>query len=150
LNTEDALRLAYLSDGSYNRALQLLKEEENDYTSDFILWLRYCWKPDMENLIPMVEKIAGTGRENQKNFLLYGLHLFRECLLKNQQLDELNKLLNSEKEFVQNFSKLVKPDNIGALSEAFSRSHYLVERNANPKILFYNLSLQINDLLRKN
>jgi DNA polymerase-3 subunit delta' len=149
IGDEEAGRLSHLAEGNYNLALKLFKEGENDYTEEFIHWMRICFRTDMAGILTWVDKMATTGRENQKNFLVYGLNLFRECLLHRQKLDSLTRILESEKDFVQKFSAFIGPDNIGPLSEAFSTAHYHIERNANPKILLFNLTLQVNELLKR-
>jgi DNA polymerase-3 subunit delta' len=138
-----------MSDGNYNTALRLYSAEENNYTEEFISWMRLCFKPDMGGVLKWVEKMATTGRENQKNFLLYGLNLFRQCLLQREGLPQLTKVLDSEKDFIRGFANFVGPSNIQELSEAFSTAHYHIERNANPKILLFNLSLLVNELLQR-
>jgi DNA polymerase III subunit delta' len=149
LSTTDdvAGRVAHLADGSYNTALRLFEAEENNYTEEFIQWMRACFKPDMGAVVKWVDAMSTTGRENQKNFLLYSIGLLRECMITNQGLNMLNNLLDSEKDFVSKFSGFIGPENILELNEAFSTAHYHVERNAHPKILFFNLSLSVNELL---
>jgi DNA polymerase-3 subunit delta' len=149
ISPEDAGRLVAMSDGNYNTALRLYSAEENNYTEEFISWMRLCFKPDMGGVLKWVEKMATTGRENQKNFLLYGLNLFRQCLLQREGLPQLTKVLDSEKDFIRGFANFVGPANIQELSEAFSTAHYHIERNANPKILLFNLSLLVNELLQR-
>jgi DNA polymerase III subunit delta' len=149
IKADEAGRIAHLADGNYNTALRLFEAEENNYTEEFIQWMRACFKPDMGAIIKWVDAMATTGRENQKNFLLYSIGLLRECILSNQGISILNNLLESEKDFVSKFSGFIGLDNIAGLNEAFSTAHYHVERNANPKILFFNLSLTVNELLQR-
>ncbi|MFW5706817.1 MAG: hypothetical protein ACOC12_02750, partial [Bacteroidota bacterium] len=47
-------------------------------------------------------------------------------------------------DFVVKFSKVLKPDFALQLTEEFSKAIYHVERNANPKILFTDLSLTLS------
>ncbi len=146
---EKSGRVAHLADGNYNTALRLIDLEENNYTEDFITWMRACFRPDMAAVTKWVDGMATTGRENQKNFLLYGLTILRECLLQNQGLTAINHLLDSEKDFVSKFSAFIGPENITGFNDAFSTAHYHIERNAHPKIMFFNLSLLINELLQR-
>jgi DNA polymerase-3 subunit delta' len=148
-SADESGRIAHLADGNYNTALRLFEAEENNYTEEFITWMRACFKPDMAAVLKWIDTMATTGRENQKNFFLYSIGVLRECLLMNQGMHQLNHLLESEKDFVSKFSAWIGPANIAELNEAFSTAHYHVERNANPKILFFNLSLQVNELLQR-
>ncbi len=150
MSAEEAGRIAYLAEGNFNMALQLSRDTTNNYTDDFITWMRICFKPDWPAIVKWVDNMAANGRENQKNFLVYGLRLLREAFLLNKNLPELTHLLSSEKEFITRFSPHIGQENITELSEAFSTAHYHIERNAHPKILFFNLSLQVNGLLQRH
>ena len=149
LGNEEANRLALLSEGNYNDAMKLMQSTENDYSREFIEWMRMCFALNMPAILKWVDAMAGTGRENQKSFLAYSIGLLRECLLNNKQLPELNRVLESEKDFVSKFSPFVNEGNIYDLIKHFNESHYFIERNAHPKILFFNLSLLIHELLKR-
>lgn len=149
LNTEDASRIAFLANGDFIQAIKLSENAENNYTEEFINWMRACLKPDMSFILKWVDELAGSGRENQKNFLIYSLNLLRESYLTKLNLRGLTRLLNSEKEFIEKFSPFIGESNIKEFEEAFSKVHFHIERNGNPKILFFNLSLFINELLQR-
>ena len=149
MSAEEANRIAMLADGNFNEALKLQKATENDYSQEFIEWMRICFALNMPAIIKWVDSMAGTGRENQKSFLLYSISLIRECLLMNKGLSSLNRVLESEKDFVKKFSPFVNEGNIYELIRHFNESHYYIERNAHPKILFFNLSLLIHELLKR-
>lgn len=57
-------------------------------------------------------------------------------------------LEGEEMEFVTKFSALVGLQKGELLIKTFEEAIYHVERNANPKILFLDVSLQINRYLR--
>ena len=150
MDAEEAARIAYLAQGNYNTALQMSRDSSSNYTEEFIVWMRLCFKPDWPGIVKWVDNMATTGRESQKNFLVYGLRLLREAFLLNKKVDELTHLLPSEKEFIIKFSPHIGEENITELSEIFSKAHFHIERNAHPKILFFNLSLQVNGLLQRH
>jgi DNA polymerase III subunit delta' len=149
VDVEKASQIAHLAEGNYNDALKLINEVENDFTQAFIDWMRACFRPDMPVVLKWVDTMAGTGRESQKNFLLYSLRMIRESMLAGTRVPVLNHLSQSEYEFVQKFSAMIGEANAAELSAALSTAHYHIERNANPKILFFNLSLLINELLQR-
>ena len=62
---------------------------------------------------------------------------------------EMVKLHGEEREFMNNFSKFVNNKNVMQLTKEFNDAHYHIERNANPKILFTDLSIKMIRLLRK-
>jgi DNA polymerase-3 subunit delta' len=59
-------------------------------------------------------------------------------------------LSGSELEFITNFSKVMNLAKAEALSAELERAHYHVERNANPKILFLDVSLLFVKILKFN
>ncbi|MCX6352757.1 MAG: hypothetical protein NTX03_13005, partial [Bacteroidetes bacterium] len=138
-----------LSDGNLNKALKICKDGDKNYSQDFIDWMRLCWSADYGGLMKWGEEIAKAGRENQKNFFIYGIRLMRECLLMNKNLNSLNRLLPQEKDFAIKFSPFIGEHNITQITELMTNGHYYIERNAQAKLLFFNISLWMNEELRK-
>jgi DNA polymerase-3 subunit delta' len=149
LKTDEAQRIAMLADGNYNEAQKLVQSTENDYSKEFIDWMRMCFVLNMPALLKWIDAMAATGRENQKGFLAYSIGLLRECLLKNKHLPVLNRALINDADFMQKFPTFIHEGNIYDLVKHFNESHYYIERNAHPKILFFNLSLLIHELLKR-
>jgi len=147
---EKARPIAYLAEGNLNTALQLLKEETNNNFEMFSDWFRMCFANRGSQLIDFVETAAKMGRENQKNFLRYGMNLLRECLLVLSDAQQLVNLPPAEKDFVEKFSSSINPAKAEALYNELEKAHYHIERNANPKILFLDVSLLFVKILKFN
>mgnify|MGYP003575001992 CR=1 FL=1 len=147
---ERARQLAYLSDGSIQAALNLLKDETDDHFSLFSGWLRNCYSDNGTQMIGFTEVAAKMGRENQKGFLRYGISLLRESLLILSGAPELVNLPGQEKSFITNFSKVLSLARAEALIAELEKAHFHIERNANPKILFLDVSLQFVNILKYN
>jgi DNA polymerase-3 subunit delta' len=96
----------------------------------------------------MSEDFQKLGRENQKNFLLYALNLFRKVTLYGVDETLVAYLPPAELDFVQKFSKLITLDNAGQLTAELNEAHYHIERNANPKMVFVDSSIQMAGYLR--
>jgi DNA polymerase-3 subunit delta' len=94
------------------------------------------------------EAFQKMGREKQKSLMRYGLYLIRQCVLQWQGVPELVRVEGQEQEFVNNFSKLLNATNAEGIRREMEAAHYHVERNANPKILFSDLSFKLMGLLR--
>jgi len=102
-------------------------------------------------LINLCEQdLAKLGRENQKNFILYIINMMRQIVLMNQGLENMIFLQDQELDFVQRFSKLYTIEQLESAIDLLEKTHYSVERNANPKILFLDLSLQLVLLFKYN
>ncbi len=147
-----ARHIAFLSGGSITEALRLSQQDEEqlaDFES-FREWMRHCYMNDAAHILRWVEAASKGGREKQKSFLLYGLKIFRMALLYNYKLRELIRLEGEEDKFIQGFSPFVNHKNTIQIVEAFDEAIMHLERNANPRILFTDLSFQLVRQLRVN
>jgi DNA polymerase-3 subunit delta' len=145
-----ASRIAYLSDGNLQTALNLLKEDESDDFRIFSSWMRMTFGDKGSQIFEFVDSASKLGRENQKNLLQYGVNLIRECIMIISGAEELVHLQSSEMDFVKNFSKHLDLAQAEALVNELEKAHYHIERNANPKILFLDVSLQFVKVLKFN
>ncbi len=149
LNSNQAMEYSFLADGNLLEAKRLLEQTQNEHANDFAEWLRLGYGGKYLELINFTEAIAGWGRENQKNFLKYGISFLRECSLLLNGAYVLVKLPPSTLEVAQKLTKNVLTQSmIEAIVEEFEKAHYHVERNANPKILFLDVSLQLVNILK--
>lgn len=149
LEPDRATQIAQLAEGSLNAAAKLTSEISSDYFSFFTEWMRHCYSYKFKELIDMSDKFQTLGRENQKNFLLYALNLFRKVMLFGVDTSLIAFLPPAELDFVQKFSKVITGNNAGELAEELNQAHYHIERNANPKMVFVDSSIQIAGFLRK-
>ncbi|MBW6459625.1 MAG: DNA polymerase III subunit delta, partial [Bacteroidales bacterium] len=90
---------------------------------------------------------ANLSSEKQKNFLSYATRIVRSALLINYENPHLAKLNREEKDFLVRFGKFINHTNILSLTEEFEKAQYHIERNANPNILFMDLSMTVTILL---
>lgn len=149
LDKKEALRLAHLADGSYNAALKLISDNENAAfnLACFQEMMRASYRFDTQKVLAWVDSLAKLGRERQKNFLLYSLHILRESMMLNYSGNQLVKLEGDELAFVTKFAPFVNGINSLRLIEEFNKAYSQVERNAHPKILFTDLAFKMNELL---
>jgi DNA polymerase-3 subunit delta' len=151
IEKEKSLQVAALSEGNLNLALKLSQESAllKKDIDDFLDWMRICFKINMPKLLIWVDKMAGVGRENQKNFLAHAVQLTRQTLMLNLNLPQLVKLSENDKELLKKFSQFVNAGNCDDLLGAFDKAYYALERNANAKMLFLNLSFRVSALLNR-
>ncbi|MRX47480.1 DNA polymerase III subunit [Pedobacter puniceum] len=151
LSEEKAMQLAYLSNGNLQAALTFMTHEENDYHDLLSNWLRACYGNQGLKLVAFVDDdFSKMGRENQKNLLRYGINLIRECMLFLAETPGLIHLSAKELEFISNFSKILNLAKAEAIANELEKAHYHIERNANPKILFLDVSLNLVKILKFN
>jgi DNA polymerase-3 subunit delta' len=136
----------------------LLKAQESLSASDnaelvngqFIDLMRVCYKKDVLKMLEWAENISSLSKEGQKLFLEYGLHMFRQSLLRNYTEDKLTTTSEDESKFLNNFSTFISGNNIVELLELFDKSHYYILRNANTKIMFTNLCFKVMRLIHQS
>jgi DNA polymerase III subunit delta' len=151
LHLTDADSVAYMSEGSWISAFELCVSGARNVDSRelFIEGFRSAYKKDVIHMMNWANSLSGLSREEQKTFLKYGLHLFRQSMLYNYTDEKLIRLSAEELDFVRNFSRFVTGNNINDLFDLFSQSHFYIERNANSKILFTDLIFQVMKLVHK-
>ncbi len=149
LSENQATEYSFLADGNLIEAKQLVASTQNENADRFAEWLRMGYGNRVLDMAGFVEQIAGWGRENQKNFLKYGINFMRECSLLISGADELVKLPVSALQTAQKLSKHVLDLGMAdAIISELEKAHYHIERNANPKILFLDVSLQLVKIIK--
>lgn len=145
-----ARRISNIVYGNYKEAIKLAAENEDEkYNFNyFSQWMRFCYKFSIPEIFGWVDEISKIGRERQKKFFIYALRIVRECLLVNFKTTSMTKLDGYEAEFVNKFSPFINTANCIDITENLNDSLYHIERNANPKILFFDLSLKMAKLLK--
>jgi DNA polymerase III subunit delta' len=159
----EAIKIARIADGNYTVALMLAGktgsgsislEAERERFVIFREWMRRCFTiannlKDYDKLQEIMPSLIGDGsREKQKEFLSYGLHMFRVCLQYNVGNHHLVKLDGEELAFVKNFSAFIHPQNIEKFDEEFNLAIFHIERNANAQIVLTDLSHLIARILK--
>ena len=151
INAEKAADIAMLSLGNWNLAQNLIENSE-EVQANFIAfrkWLRYCFRPgDYIDINKFNSDIARTGREKQKGFLNYGLDMVHQCMLHNEYQDELVLKNGEERDFSAKLAPFINASNQLEIYKLLNEAVYHIERNANPTILFTDLSFKLIDLLR--
>jgi DNA polymerase III subunit delta' len=148
LDDTAAYQIAQLAEGNLNAATKLTSEVSSDYFTFFTDWMRNCYSYKFDKVVDFSEEFQKLGRENQKNFLLYALNLFRKVMLYGVDQSLISYLPPNELDFVQKFSKLITENNADKLTQELNEAHYHIERNANPKMVFVDSSIQIAQYLR--
>lgn len=148
LEKERASSIAYLANGNFNEALLLMSQKANDNASLFLDWLRKCYVGKSVELVEWVDAFAQIGRENQKYFIQYGLHFLREFLGIKLGIAQ-SRLQPAELKTANNLVKILEFDQVEALANLFSELAYAIERNANPKILMLDASIQVHKMIKR-
>ena len=149
LTEENAQRVARMANGSWLKALEMLSaDSENELFLDmFQTLMRLAYKRDVKELKTWSERMAVLGREKQKRFLDYFLRLIRENFMYNFQNPDLCYMSEREEEFAKNFARFINEANIIPISELINKAIRDIGQNANAKIVFFDMALQMIVLL---
>jgi DNA polymerase-3 subunit delta' len=144
-----AYRTARMANGSWLKALEMLSaDSENELFLDmFQTLMRLAYQRKVKDLKTWSERMAGMGREKQKRFLTYFLRLIRENFMYNFHQEELCYMNQREEDFAKNFARFVNEANILPISELANRAIRDIGQNANAKIVFFDMALQMIVLL---
>jgi DNA polymerase-3 subunit delta' len=150
LSLEKAKQLRNLTNADLGKITQILEDNEGDLDlfSDFSVWMRLTYKMDVQGISKWVDNLSLKGRKQQNLFLSYAIKMVRECLIYNFASDTLLKTNENEFAFLTKFSPFIHEENSVMIFEKLEESIKAINRNANAKILFFELSLQMVKFLR--
>lgn len=142
---------ASLSQGNMAEAIEIIQGSKSQHLffDLFVKMMRAAYTANPIELMNVSDEAAGLDKENQKNFVKYGLHIFRESIILNYMKGELVNLRDEEADFLGKFARFINNQNISELMEEFNASHYHLERNANAKILFADMMIKLTKLIKK-
>lgn len=146
-----AASAASLSQGNIAEAIELMQgaQSQHVFFNLFVKLMRAAYSANPLELMDVSDEAAALDKENQKNFVKYGLHIFRESIILNYMKGELGNLRAEEAAFLSKFAKFINNHNITELTTEFNEAHYHLERNANAKILFTDLTIKLTKLIKK-
>ncbi len=142
-----ANRIARLSEGNLNLAIQLIESEEGDNAQRFMDWMRICYKRSYGALVGMAEEFHGLDKLSQRNMITYSINAMREVLLQLSGASSMNRMQGEELTFIQNFSKQLNIEKVEKSFQLLNEAHYHLERNGSAKMIFLDMSLKISKTL---
>ena len=137
-------------DGKIGKSIGFLSVEdfENDNFTDFQNWMRTCYSVNIQEVAKWVNERTKKGRREQSIFLKYSLKMVRNCLIFHFSDPDNLHVTQKENQFLNKFHLFINEGNISEITEKIEDCIKNIERNANAKIMFYELSLQIIKLLK--
>ena len=149
LTENEAKRISRMANGSWLKALEMLSaDSENELFLDmFQTLMRLSYQRKVKDLKTWSERMASLGREKQKRFLDYFLRLVRENFMYNFKQEDLCYMTQREEDFAKNFARFINEANVLPIYDLINKAIRDIGQNANAKIVFYDLSLQMIVLL---
>ena len=135
-------KLILTSDGNLNQAKKIINSSIEDFLSFFKIWMRNCYSNDYAKIQLDLEWFNNQTKINKKAFLIYSLNLIRESFVIKIN-SSLSRIVDEESEFIKNFSQSLNEEKTEKIILELNDSIRFLERNANPKIIFLDLSIEI-------
>ena len=150
ISFEKIKELRLITNADLGKMIRLIENdtEKVDVFNDFSSWMRLAYKIDVVNISKWVDSVSSMGRKYQKTLLLYTIKMIRECVIFNFASKNLLKSSDKEREFISRFSLFIHEGNTVIIVETLEKAIQQIDRNANAKILFFELSLQIVKFLK--
>tara|TARA_B100000989_G_C19522028_1_gene464673 strand:- start:1598 stop:2725 length:1128 start_codon:yes stop_codon:yes gene_type:complete len=137
----------FLSDLNINAAEKILLDSEDDNLSFLKDWLRNCYSENFLEINKKMEWFNNLSKMSKRAFLHYSLKLMREALVSKIEIS-LVKVSTEEENFINNFKKTLDKDSLADIILLFDKSISNLDGNANPKILFLNLSIKLSNFFQ--
>jgi len=150
LSDEKARQISRMSEGNYALAKEYIESSVDTKLNfeQFMQMMRLSYSGKLIELIKWVDEIAKLGREKQKAFLTYSLRMIRENLILNQKQINMARLSGDEEAFAQKFSNFIHPTNAPYLNIEIDKAFIHIARNANAKVVFLDLCIKLNRILK--
>lgn len=149
IDADTAHRIARIAGGNWLRALENLEagNENRLFLDMFIMLMRLAYQRNIKELKQWSEAVAGYGREKQRRLLRYMMRMVRENFMYNFGQPELCYLTQEEENFSCKFARFINEANVVDINELLQKAHRDIGQNANAKIVFFDLALQMIVLL---
>jgi DNA polymerase-3 subunit delta' len=143
--------IAHYCAGNWNLALQLAGSSDPHafLAQQFQLWMRYCFKRSVSELVRWCDSISALHREEQVNFLDYALEQVRQNVVINYVGGSLARMNALEQSFSEKFAPFINHLNIEDLYSEINRARSDIGRQAYSKLVFFDLSLKVHHLLSR-
>lgn len=150
VSPDRAEQVASISEGNYREALQHLQHADENWEQLLRTWLNDVVRGNREAQLKWIEGIAKTGRENQKQFLQYFMHLI-DLAIRVKILGQPGMIYaenQSTSDFADRLHKLLDAGQLQALANEMESAVYYIERNANAKITFHALTIKLYHIIK--
>lgn len=151
---ERAAQIAAVSEGNYREALQMLQNAEQNWESLLREWLNVTLKNNTSAQLKWIDEISQLGREKQKQFIRYFIHLLGQALrlrfTYSQEGDNDLQIPPNEIDFALRLNKMCSIEAEEAIINELDKAVFYIERNAHAKMLFHALSIRLYHIIKDN
>lgn len=147
LGIAEATRIAAMSEGSMLKALAWLHAGGLDAVNFALQWFRDSRDLNAASLNERTDAFTKLNKEEQKAVLQQAFQLVRDSMVYRYATDTLLRLPDERKEVIRRLSTKLSLERCEALLRILNDTTYHLERNANPRLTFYDTSLLLHEQL---
>lgn len=139
-----------IAEGSMGKAEELAchPDELMEFSALFKDAMRNGYALKAQSLKNLSEQIASMGREKILRFLNYCGRMVRENFIYNMRMPQISLMTPDEEQFSQRFAPFIHEGNVEGLATEIGRAANDIERNANAKIVLFDLMLLLSQWVR--
>jgi len=149
-----AHQISSMSEGNYREALQQLQHADDNWEVLLRDWLNTIIKTGPAAQVKWIEEVSKLGREKQKQFLKYFMHLLEYAIrirtlgaVNPNETNDYSEGQQTSIDFSSRFNKLCDISQQEAIIKELDTATYHIERNANAKILFHALTIRLYHII---
>lgn len=149
-----AHQISSMSEGNYREALQQLQHADDNWEVLLRDWLNTIIKTGPAAQVKWIEEVSKLGREKQKQFLKYFMHLLEYAIrirtlgaVNPNETNDYSEAQQTSIDFSSRFNKLCDISQQEAIIKELDTATYHIERNANAKILFHALTIRLYHII---
>ena len=147
VNIDKARQVAAVAEGNYREALQMLQHAGDDWQTMLREWLNAIIKTGPVAQVKWIDETAKLGREKQKQFLRYFIHLLEQAIRMRVMGVIDGEPQSADGDFALRLNKICSIDQQEAIIAELDKASYYIERNANAKMLFHALSIRLYHII---
>jgi len=148
LSSVEAGLMAKLCQGNVLELGKYLTDNFKEEAGLFLGIMRLGYSLKGTDMMDVVDAITRKPKESQKVILQYGYTFIRNLMLYNQA-DQIPNLTEEENQAIKKLAQIIDITQINSIITLINDSIFAIERNANAKILFTDLMIQLHLILRR-
>ena len=113
-------------------------------------WLNATLKTGPAAQVKWIEDINKLGREKQKQFLIYFIHLLEQSIHIRFHANDTHAIATTERDFAARLNKIASINHQQVIVEELNKAVFYIERNANAKMLFHALTVKLYHIIKNN
>lgn len=138
----------YLSDGDLNKSEKLLMAPQSNDLDYVMKWMRSCYSQNYSDVNKQTDWFSSLSKIRKRAFMTYSLKLMREAMV--SIIDpSLSRISENESSFINKFKMTLEQKSLEKIIMLIDENIRFLDRNANAKILFLDLSIKISNLFKR-